>query len=841
MRLLQLATGPGQMIDLHPNVTVAAGLDADARRTLAEVVTGLSRGAASSASGLLEAHGVLFDLSDEMLSLLEIAAADLHPVVAAADLPVRRADPHGRDRLSAERDLAALEERLATAVEERDRRQRARDQAAEALDRARRDASEAAAGASERIRLIDELTGVLDQAQERRRRLKEDRSSLGPQREEALARRADIEASTVDVRSRHQEAAIRCSELAGQLDQARLGLDPDALLTWEGAVEQLAKVEAEVAAERLAVADLLDAESHDEPPADRLARAQERIEDLEKRLAAFGPTETADVLHALDHLRAMHDGELVPSADAQVLAEQLAELDTDLAATAGVLGAPAGALAAARARLDEARHALLEAEQAVRGPALDRGLVDRLEEAHANVVDALDKAEGRFAGARAQRRVESARAAEQAILDELGFGSYSDYMMGYTLLHVDPEKEAALEAARAELSGAEDAWRLLQAETEAELARAERMERRRLLLDEARVLLGRAVPAVEVVAELRAHRVPAVIPPELVETLRRVLEDAGLALGDEDLEREELILLAEAWLEEAGEAVGREQDLRQELMQLAEERALAVAALEAAERAAAGEDPAVEEEREARLQAVRAAVAAADARRRAHLEAEAAVSTLGDQLAEASEAERRAAEEAAGAEAAVAAAVAEAERLTTDLELIAVELEELDRAEADANEHLQSLTEHESAPPEQLAREVADAEDALARADEELHAASDTCEELAGERLVAEQRVTSFRDADGAVDERSLVEEVEWYLLARLAAQRSVSLGGSLPILLDDALTGLDADQIAHVLGRLERMADAVQVIVVTDDPEAASWALLAGDDRAALVRPEPV
>lgn len=841
MRLLQLATGPGQMIDLHPNVTVAAGLDADARRALADVVTGLSHGVAGRASGLLEAHGVLFELSDEMLALLDVAADDLHPVVSAADLPNRRVDTQGRDRLTAERSLAELEERLATATETRDRRQRARDAAAEALERAHRDAKEAEAGASERIRLIDELTGKLDQAQERRRRLLEDRAAVGPQRDAAEARRAEVEASTAEVRSRHQDAALRCSELAGQLDQARLALDPDAIATWDSAVEQLAKVEAEVAAERLAVADLLEDAGGDEPPAERLARAQERIEDLEKRLAAFGPTESSDVLAALEHLREMHDGELVPSTEAQVLAEQLAELEVDLSATAGVVGAPAGALAAARARLDDARHALLEAEQAVRNPALDRGLVDRLEEAHADLVDALDKAEGRFGGARAQRRVDAARVAEQAILDELGYGSYSDYMMGYTLLHVDPQKEAALDAARAELSSAEDAWRLLQAETEAELARAERIERRRLLLDDARVLLGRAVSAGEAVAQLRAHRVPAIIPPEIVETLRRVLDDAGLALGDEVLEREELILLAEAWLEEAGEAVDREQDLRHQLMELADERDLAVAALEAAERAAAGEDPAVEEEREARLRAVRAAVDAADARRRAHLEAESAVSALSDQLAAASEAERRAAEEAADAESAVASAILEADRLAADLDLIAVELEELDRVEADANEHLQSLTDHESAPPEQLAREVADAEAALADAERQLEAASSERDGLEAEHLAGRDRVASLRGADGSVDEGSVVEEVEWYLLARLAAQRSVSLAGSLPILLDDALTGLDADQLGHVLGRLERMADAVQVIVVTDDPDAASWALLAGEDRAALVRPEAV
>ena len=81
----------------------------------------------------------------------------------------------------------------------------------------------------------------------------------------------------------------------------------------------------------------------------------------------------------------------------------------------------------------------------------------------------------------------------------------------------------------------------------------------------------------------------------------------------------------------------------------------------------------------------------------------------------------------------------------------------------------------------------------------------------------------------------SLAEEIEWYLLARLAAQRSVSLGrircrcsSTTPS------RGLDEDELGHVLGRLERMAEAVQVIVITDDPLAAPGRSLAGEDRAA-------
>src|SRR5687768_2232925 len=131
MRLLQLVAARDRLLDLHPNVTVLAGLDADAHRLLVDAVQGLARGSAPSGLGLLEAHGVLFDLSDEMLALLDISAEGLRPVVVASDLPTQGSDPRARERVVAERTLAELEERRATAGEELGRRQQARAAAAD--------------------------------------------------------------------------------------------------------------------------------------------------------------------------------------------------------------------------------------------------------------------------------------------------------------------------------------------------------------------------------------------------------------------------------------------------------------------------------------------------------------------------------------------------------------------------------------------------------------------------------------------------------------------------------------------------------------------------------------
>ena len=93
--------------------------------------------------------------------------------------------------------------------------------------------------------------------------------------------------------------------------------------------------------------------------------------------------------------------------------------------------------------------------------------------------------------------------------------------MGSSLLHVDPVKEVALEEARAELAAAEDAWRALDEETDAELARAQQMERRRTLLEEARGFLGGSMSAGSVVDELRALRVDAEPSAEVMVDLRQ--------------------------------------------------------------------------------------------------------------------------------------------------------------------------------------------------------------------------------------------------------------------------------------------------------------------------------
>jgi len=98
-------------------------------------------------------------------------------------------------------------------------------------------------------------------------------------------------------------------------------------------------------------------------------------------------------------------------------------------------------------------------------------------------------------------------------------------------------------------------------------------------------------------------------------------------------------------------------------------------------------------------------------------------------------------------------------------------------------------------------------------------------------------------DAAGASAEESqaaaaaAAEDIEWFLLARLAAQRSASYAGSVPLVLDEALAGMEPASARSILGRLERMATTVQVVILSEELATSSWAQSLGDERALVVQ----
>ncbi|MGH9086353.1 MAG: hypothetical protein ACRDYW_12960, partial [Acidimicrobiales bacterium] len=613
MRLLQLSTGPGEILDLHPNLTVVVGLDDTGHAALVDSVAGLSRSEAVR-DGLLEAHGVLFDLEPELLSVLRIDSDGLDPVVRFGQLPSQPLSVDARELRSREQEFEALLGRIAAQVEQQSEARGRLAAATRALEEARRARKDAEAGAASRLEGVDSLTVRLDQLVEARRRGEEELGGLQRELADASSTRARVDEATGEVHHAHDLARTALAEAEAALLRLDAEIDPDADQAADDARVALQRVEAEIKAERAAEAGDRGPDASEVPARAQLEELEARARDLDRHLAVLAPVDPSRVAEALATLEGRGAGEQVPSVEAAAIADELDRIGTDLGGDEDGRPELGTSLAAARARLDDARQALLEAEQAVRSPVLDRDDVNALEDAHAALLDAGDRADRRLAGGRARQRVEDLRAAEQEVLDRLGFGSYSDYVMGYSLHHTDPEQEAALDAARTELAAAEDEWTRIEAETDVALARAALLDRRRTLHEEARRLLGGA-PEGDLQAALRALRVPAVSLAAAAGRLTEALAAAGVELGGEEPDAEELALMAEAWLDEVEQSAGRHEGLARERADLEAERAAVaaqVAELDLEAAALARVDP--EELRAERLASARGALAAAEER-----------------------------------------------------------------------------------------------------------------------------------------------------------------------------------------------------------------------------------
>ena len=77
MRLLELRTNGSESptVEFHPNLTVVYGLNREGREAVIRAIEGLPAGDDVGMTGLLEAHGILFDLNSATLGVLGYAEA----------------------------------------------------------------------------------------------------------------------------------------------------------------------------------------------------------------------------------------------------------------------------------------------------------------------------------------------------------------------------------------------------------------------------------------------------------------------------------------------------------------------------------------------------------------------------------------------------------------------------------------------------------------------------------------------------------------------------------------------------------------------------------------------
>lgn len=696
MRLIQLLAddSEGSELDFHPMITVVSDLTTAAHDRVVRAFRALPGAGVPGSGGLLEAHGVLLDLSSETLEMLGMAS-DIDNVVSPLDIV--RVDPEEED--ASDRSAAALDVEGFLArtspgrYPELDKAREGQGQAREALD-------------------------ILLEVAERSKR----------DRDEAL------------FKHRRAVAALEAAE------------NPEAASGFSGLslVADIGDAEDDAEDARLLALEAEIARHEDE-----IARAERGIEELSS-------IDTRPIQVLVDAIRNPMPVEYVASDRGQELADEYVRQQSRLGELEAELEAQGLGPATAMRRLEDARAELATAERAMAKPNLLPEDIAELEAAHDEVLEAEQKSSGRGRG---QKRLEEAMEHQQAVLDRVGFPTWSAYVMGANLMSIDPLAEQRVDRARADLEAAEGEWARISAAIESDPEHSQLLDEIEEVYMEAFDLLGGDDGRDDLEVALRELKVPKreVTTEELVDALLYQLELVGLDLAGQAVGVDYALIVADAFLAEAAEIAEREVELS---MTIAESRE-AIAAVRT-EIDSLGEekvldltDPSVD--------------------------------------AEPDEAE----DEIAALQEAVAIA-------TEDLEG-AIEMFEAREALVDAATQVEAVAHSKLV---RIAAELAEGERGI----------QDSLDEVSEASVAAANQLEEE------------IEGIDYQILARLAAQRHVSYAGSVPLLLDGALEGVPESELMGILDQLDRMSEAVQIVLLTSDTAVTGWAERAGFERAAVV-----
>ncbi len=796
MRLLQLNPNGNEAsaLDFHPMVTVVTSLSAAGRDRVINAITSLPRGSDPGCHGLLEAHGVLLDLTPQTLRMLDLSL-DLDVLIQARDLPGAAAvtgitvggKPLDSPASALPRSVTPLsvEDFLAVTPEgtypDLDKARFGQNQAREALAVLKEAAVRARAAHEEaKVRTrVAELTlerAVAEAAPRANLRLVTD--EFDP---------ADLSGST-------EAEGGASGEDAFSLDDIFTGAADAGSVTSGTAREALADATAASAASIVSLHDQRDELET------RERELQAQIAKIDRGIAELAGLDARPIQVLVDAINNPAPVELVPSQRGVELADEFVRLQTEVSRLEGSLEDRGLGSRSAMERLDHARREVAAAEKGVRPPEFTEADRTELEAAHDEVLDA---ANGRGRGGK--KRLDDAIVKEQMILDRIGFPTWSAYVMGAGLMSIDPAAEQKLEKARFELESAEAHWSDVAAMIEADPVHRELLDKLEALYLEAFDLLGGDDGQDDLEVKLRNLQVAKreVSIDELVEALAYQLELVGMKLpaGSPTLDR--TVLVAEAFLEEASAIIDR-------LNELGGEKVEALTDLQHVEQRL-GNLPSQEE--------------AARLAQQTNVDAE----SDADLAAAQADDDERAAVARAALSAEEAAALAETEREELEQALaVAIELESESVDLVDAREALlDAAIQVESVATSRLNRLAGD----LATT----HAAEVAAEPAPEPTSV--QTDAAFADAD---DVDAGPEALEFYLLARLAALRSASFAGSVPLVIDDALAELPKPEIERLLHKLERMSESVQIVYLSDDPTVRTWAQDIGFERAAVVAAPP-
>lgn len=250
-----------------------------------------------------------------------------------------------------------------------------------------------------------------------------------------------------------------------------------------------------------------------------------------------------------------------PDAYAQALADAFADLQADLAELQLHSGSSPDpdALSRAQEAVDQAAKALHRLEGEVVAPALTPADRAEIDAAHAAVDAAAGRTDRHLGKASAQRKLDQARAIEQALLGRFGFGSYLDVVLtGGRAATTSPERLTAERAYVAAKSASDGLQRAQRSSPEMDHLRSERAR----LVAHAVDHLG-VDPGDDAIALLRSH---LQMPASVVAGLRAALASVGVAPVGVSLP-----VAAQEWLQRQTVAAAEHRRERAEAEELAVE------------------------------------------------------------------------------------------------------------------------------------------------------------------------------------------------------------------------------------------------------------------------------
>ncbi|MBI2703722.1 MAG: hypothetical protein HYX32_00310 [Actinobacteria bacterium] len=793
MRLLQIDPNGSETtaLDFHPMVTIVTGLTPSGRDIVLRVARSLAKAQDPGYGGLLEAHGVLLDLSRETLELLDLQT-DFDVLIAEDDLP--RGAP--------------LPPETAEDVE-----------AAPAAE-----LSEAARGYDDVEAFIESApVGLSDEFDQARRRRADAREALGILREAAaksqaefdkvLAKQKMAEAEFAAVRESRPLLRLVVGEEAEDGEPAEPQIDPREIIRQRN--ELALKVE----------------------------QLEGRITTMVRGLEELSAIDTRPLTVLLDAIRNPQPIEYVPSDRAHELADEVIDLERKVAELEKDLDKRGLASGLALKQLEIARNELANAEKAMRKPELTADDISALEAAHEEVLEAETKASGAFKRG-GQKRLEQALARQQEILDHIGFPTWSAYVMGAGLLAIDHAAEQRLDKARLDMDAAENHWASVCAEIESNPEHRQLLDRLEDVYLEAFDLLGGTEPE-DLEGALRELQVPKreVTSEELVDALAYQLELAGLQLP-EGASADLTVVAADAFLEEASAVEGRIAEIRDERATAEAELAvargqlneLALVELPELDETELSIDDAFDPSDPFGLGDVQAGERApTEMGPRGEAEQQRGLGTAGDPF----DVGAIAAGDAGGA---LFGGLAE--------EQDEPDLERLERAVDDAVEEVAEYTEwvesREALVDAALTIEAVATTRLLKIASELMDQTDANAPASVGGNGDSAGGTASSGGSPGGSNGSAArtgpprVEDIEQFLVDRSETHCHVSYAGSLPIVLNDTFAHLRSDDARRLLDQLRMMSEAVQVIYLTDDGGIAGWAEEVGFQRAAVV-PAPI